>query len=297
MIRKSTLFSAALLIAACGSTPVPDQNMADKAADAQAQAEASAKDAAKAAMPTLALEEAANGPHRSPENIARNVYRHPVETLEFFGFKPDMTVVEIWPGGGWYSEVIAPAVGPDGKFVAASYAADGDPESYRTKNRAKYDERLKNEPIFANTYNGTLEPDGKVDIGGPASADMVVTFRNNHGWINNGVAEKMYAQFFTVLKPGGILGVVQHRANKGADPKASAKNGYVPQEYIIELATNAGFEFVEASEVNANPNDTKDHPEGVWTLPPSLRLKDVDKEKYIAIGESDRMTLKFKKPE
>ena len=207
-----------------------------------------------------------------------------------------MTVIEVWPGGGWYTEVLAPAVGPEGKLIAASYApvAD-DPEAYRSKGYAKFDVRLKAEPVFANVVHGMLEPD-KIDVGEPGTADLAVTFRNSHGWINNGTADAMYKAIFDALKPGGTLGVVQHRAKEGADPVASAKKGYVPQAYMIELIESAGFEFVESSEINANPKDTTDHPEGVWTLPPGYRLKDKDRAKYEAIGESDRMTLKFKKP-
>lgn len=244
-----------------------------------------------------AIRQAAKGDHRSEKNIARNQYRHPVETLLFFGIEPDMTVVELWPGGGWYTEVLAPVL-TDGQLIAASYAPKPDePDHYRNRVYKKYDERLKSEDVFSNVRHGMLEPPDQIDLGEPGSADLVVTFRNTHNWIGDGLEEQVLAAAYEVLRPGGTLGVVQHRANEGADPKESAENGYVPESYVIEVAENAGFEFVEKSEVNANPKDTKDHPEGVWTLPPSYRLEDVDREKYEAIGESDRMTLKFRKPQ
>lgn len=242
------------------------------------------------------LESAATGDHRSAENIARNEHRHPVETLTFFGFQPDMTVVELWSGGGWYTEVLAPAVNDEGKVVAANFAAKEDPEHYRTKLRKKMEERIANDPVFANVYHGTFEPGVNVDAGEPGSADMVVTFRNVHSFMNAGIEKQVFAEAYKVLKPGGVFGVVQHRAPEGTDPKESSETGYVPEAHVIKLAEEAGFELVESSEINANPKDTADHPEGVWTLPPSLRLGDKDKEKYMAIGESDRMTLKFKKP-
>jgi predicted methyltransferase len=241
------------------------------------------------------IEAAAAGAHRSEANIARNTYRHPVETLTFFGIEPDMTVVELWSGGGWYTEVLAPTL-VDGELIAANFADKEDPEHYRTRLREQLDARIQNEEVFSNVTHGTLQPGEKVDIGEPGSADMVVTFRNMHSFINAGIQKEVFAESYEVLKPGGIFGVVQHRAPEGADPMKSAKDGYVPEAYVIELAEEAGFELVEKSEINANPRDTKDYPEGVWTLPPTLRLEDEDRAKYEEIGESDRMTLKFVKP-
>ncbi len=244
-----------------------------------------------------ALQAAANGPHRSDENKARNEFRNPVETLTFFGLERDMTVVELWSGGGWYTEVLAPVLADDGVLIAANFAAKkDDPEHYRSKLRVKMDERIANDPVFAKVVHGTFEPGSNVDAGEPGSADMVVSFRNVHSFIRSDIHKQVFAEAYKVLKPGGIFGVVQHRAKEGVDPIKSADTGYVPEAFVIQLAEEAGFELVEKSEVNANPKDTADHPEGVWTLPPSLRLGDKDKEKYVAIGESDRMTLKFRKP-
>jgi predicted methyltransferase len=142
----------------------------------------------------------------------------------------------------------------------------------------------------------TFEPPTAIDLGPDGSADLVLTFRNTHGWVRDGVAESVFGAAFRVLKPGGILGVTQHRAREGADPVESAKTGYVPEAHVVALAEAAGFELEERSEINANAKDTKDYPEGVWTLPPTLRLGEQDRERYLAIGESDRMTLRFRKP-
>ncbi|MGM0556977.1 MAG: class I SAM-dependent methyltransferase [Myxococcota bacterium] len=303
---KKTLIAliAVSMLAACSTTSnTSDQETADQAAAEQQQTEeAPAEDEAGDAPAETQeedvaelIESAATGDHRSDENIARNEYRNPVETLMFFGIEPDMTVVELWSGGGWYTEVLAPTL-VDGKLVAANFAAKEDPEHYRTRLRKKLEARIQNEDVFSNVVHGTLQPGQKVDVGEPGSADMVVTFRNIHSFIGADIQDEVFAESYKVLKPGGILGVVQHRAPEGADPMESAEKGYVPEAYVIEMAEEAGFELVEKSEINANPKDTKDYPEGVWTLPPSLRLEDKDREKYEAIGESDRMTLKFVKP-
>ena len=292
-MRSITILIVSLLTAACSG---PDTTAPEQLTETPTT-QSSEPPASQAAAP-MSLEEAATGAHRDPKNVARNEFRHPVETLSFFGLQPGMTVVEVWPGAGWYTEVLAPALGPDGKLVAATYApVPNDPEAYRSKGYEAFKARVESEPIFGNVTLGMLQPPDRVDIGPPGSADMAVTFRNIHSFINDGIAEGVFAALFEVLKPGGILGVVQHRGADGVDPLASAKTGYVPESYVIELAQKAGFELVERSEVNANPKDTKDHPEGVWTLPPALRLADTDREKYEAIGESDRMTLKFRKPQ
>ena len=238
-----------------------------------------------------------SGSHRSTEHKARDIYRHPQQTLEFFAIKPDMTVVEIWPGGaGWYTEILAPYLKNHGKLYAAHFAADSD-IPYFQKNLKKFIDKTKAQP---ETYNDVvlteLNPPNKLSIAPKGSADRVLTFRNVHNWIKRDTAGEVFKAMFQALKPGGILGVVEHRnsATQPQDPKA--KSGYVTEEYVIALAKKAGFELLAQSEINANPKDTKNHPEGVWTLPPTLRLKDQDREKYIAIGESDRMTLKFLKP-
>ena len=237
------------------------------------------------------------GDHRSEGNKARNQYRHPVETLEFFGIKDGMTVMEIWPGGGWYTEVLAPAMRDHGKLIIATWdpEVEGQP-AYRYELPKKMTETFASNPqVYDQVEVEYFSPPGSPSLGEADSIDAIVTFRNTHGWIGGGVAQDIFNEFARVLKPGGILGVVQHRANDGSDPTVTAKKGYVSEQVVKELAANAGFVFEAGSEVNANPRDSKDYAEGVWTLPPGLRLGDVDKDKYSAIGESDRMTLRFKK--
>ena len=240
------------------------------------------------------LKEAATGEHRSQANIARNTFRHPIETLTFFGLEKDMTVIEISPGGLWYAEILAPALKESGNYIAAGYdpAIDGQPE-YRYRQTSKMEQRFAAEDMFSEAAIVRFSPPQSVTLGQSGSADMVVTFRNTHGWIRDGVDELVYQAFFEVLKPGGVLGVVQHRGPSTAE----GFSGYVTEEQVITVATKAGFVLEARSQINANPRDTKDHPKGVWTLPPVLRLGDVDREKYIAIGESDRMTLRFRKPD
>ncbi|MCH8959244.1 MAG: amidohydrolase family protein [Proteobacteria bacterium] len=240
----------------------------------------------------------ADGDHRSEASRARNHYRHPVETLEFIGIKPDMTVVEISPGaGGWYTEILAPYLKDNGKLYAASYDPDSESNYFRS-NAEKFNAKLAADPgSYSKVEVTVFDPPLLLAIAPPGSADMVLTFRNVHNWMREGVAPEALAGMYAALKPGGILGVVAHRADPGNEQDPKVVSGYVRQDYFIELAESAGFEFVESGEINANPNDSRDHPEGVWTLPPSLRLKDVDRDKYLAIGESDRMTLKFRKPD
>jgi predicted methyltransferase len=239
----------------------------------------------------------ADGDHRSDSNRARNSWRHPAETLAFFGIRPDMTVVEIAPGGGWYSEILAPYLQENGVYYAAHYDPEHEREYYR-KSVGRYSEKLAANPALYGAVRLTVfSPPDKLDAAPPASADLVVTFRNTHGWMGNGDQDAVFKAMYTYLKPGGILGVVQHRGDpdKPQDPQASS--GYIREDKVIEFAEAAGFELVARSQINANPRDTKDHPQGVWNLPPSFRDKDVEREKYAAIGESDRMTLKFMKPE
>lgn len=243
-----------------------------------------------------AIAAASIGAHRSEANIARNAYRHPVETLAFFGLRSDMTVVEILPGGLWYTEILGPVLRDDGQLVVAWYDVEGEgtPE-YRLKGHAAMLERFTKEAdVFGEPRVATITAPDVIDLGEDGSADMVVTFRSTHGWIRADGAEAAYAAFFDVLKPGGVLGVVQHRAGEATD--TSKFNGYVPQEKVVELATAAGFVLEASSELNANEKDGANYDGGVWTLPPSLRLGDEDREKYLAIGESDRMTLRFRKP-
>jgi predicted methyltransferase len=236
------------------------------------------------------------GDHRSPENKARDKYRHPAETLGFFGLQPDSTVVEIWPGGGWYTEIVAPYVREKGKFIAAGYDPDSEIDFIRAgvaKYRAKLDERPD---LYDRVEMTVLMPPDKFDFAPPGSVDLILTFRSIHNWMPRGMQDEIFAAMYKALKPGGVLGVVEHRGipSEPQDPKAAS--GYVNQEYAVEMIERAGFVLNGSSEINANPADTKDYPEGVWTLPPTLRLGEQDRETYLAIGESDRFTLRFVKP-
>ncbi|MEJ2535336.1 MAG: methyltransferase, partial [Gammaproteobacteria bacterium] len=222
--------------------------------------------------------EASVGDHRSESNIARNEYRHPVETLDFFGFEDGMSVLEIWPGGGWYTEVLAPAIHGHGTFSIATWdPAVEDQPAYRyelpKRLQARFDERPD---LYGEVRTVYFSPPQSASLGEADSYDLVLTFRNTHGWVQSGQAQAIFNEFARVLKPGGVLGVVQHRAPEGADAAEWAPRGYVPEAAVRALADNAGLEFVAASEINANPKDTRDHPEGVWTLPPGFALGDVD---------------------
>jgi predicted methyltransferase len=243
------------------------------------------------------LREAVDSPARSEEERARDPHRHPYETLRFFGIEPDMHVLELWPGHGWYTEILAPYLRERGRLPVANAYPSGPEDQYVHRMARTYMDRLQ----AGRERLGTVEvivvaPPDLLDLGDDASYDAVVTFRNNHSWIRGGIHDEVYREIARVLKPGGILGVVQHRADEGTDPARAAETGYVPESFVIEAAQRAGLELEERSEINANPRDTKDHPHGVWTLPPSLRLGDEDREAYEAIGESDRMTLRFRKP-
>ncbi len=234
--------------------------------------------------------------HRSSENMARDVYRHPQQTLEFFSVEPNMTVVEIWPGGGWYSEILAPYLRDKGRLYAAHFSADSK-VAYFTKSLKSFIEKTAAQPeIYGKIILTELNPPAKVEIAPAGSADRVLTFRNVHNWMKSGTADAVFTAMYAVLKQGGMLGVVEHRAIAGREQDPQAKSGYVTEDYVIKLAEKAGFILLLKSEINANPKDTTEHPVGVWTLPPSLRLKDDNNTKYLAIGESDRMTLKFVKP-
>lgn len=240
---------------------------------------------------------AANGDHRSAENIKRNGPRHSVETLRFFGIKSDMTVMEIWPGsGGWYTEILAPYLREQGTFYAASYVGDKD-TPYFLKGVEKFEKKLAANPsVYDKIKLVSIMPPTHIDPAPEGSVDLILSFRNLHNWVNNDMADAMFGVFFKALKPGGVLGVVAHRANPETTGLASAKTGYLAESEAIKIAEAAGFVLRERSELNANPKDTKDYPDGVWTLPPNYKKGEVDKAKYKAIGESDRMTLKFSKP-
>ncbi len=235
--------------------------------------------------------------HRSTENRARDRYRHPLATLTWLGVAADMTVVEIWPGGGWYSEILAPYLRAQGKYYAAGFERDSDIPFYRINAQKLQDKFAASPDIYDRATITELRPLQRADIAPPGSADRVLTFRNVHNWMKAGYADAVFDAMYTALKPGGVLGVVEHRGDPGKPQDPQALSGYVTEAAVIEMAEAAGFEFVASAEINANPADTRDHPEGVWSLPPSLRQQEVDREKYLAIGESDRMTLKFRKPE
>jgi len=242
------------------------------------------------------LEQVVAAKHRTASYAERDAFRHPVETLSFFGLKDDMTVVEISPGGGWYTEILAPYLRDNGTYIAAGY----DPKSksdYYSKNAKKFMAKLEANPeLYDKTVMTIMEAPDKLDIAEAGSADMVLSFRNTHNWHRRGYAASVYAAAFKALKPGGVFGVVQHRAGDKHPADTSGKLGYLKQDEVIKLAEDAGFKLAATSEVNANPKDVKNYDKGVWTLPPVYRMGDQDKEKFQAIGESDRMTLKFIKP-
>lgn len=233
----------------------------------------------------------------------RDGARHPKETLAFFGVEADDTVVEIWPGGGWYTSVLGPYLKEGGgKLIAAGFDPAG--SDYAKRGVEKYTEAFINKPDVYGEIVLTVASKTSSEIAPEGSADVVLTFRNVHNWMFGDYADKMFKDAYTALKPGGVLGVVEHRLPSSAEQDPKGGSGYVQEELVKQWAAEAGFEFVEASEINANPKDTADHPFGVWTLPPNSRTAgrgeepnpDFDKAKYAAIGESDRMTLKFVKP-
>lgn len=289
------LLPLALALAACGSTdaPAPPANVPVKAPELDQPAQPTPPQNAQEAAANK-LDRALAGEWRSDTNKARDQYRHPKQTLEFFGVKPTDTVIEITPGAGWYTEVLAPFLKDSGHLIAA-VAADSSSDYAKSSNEAYRALLQKDAAAFGEV--GLVEFDPKAPVLGPAgSADSVLTFRNVHNWAMSGTAPAMFKAFFEVLKPGGTLGVADHRAAADAQFDKVKDSGYLPQDYVIKLATDAGFQLVAQSEINANPADTKDHPKGVWTLPPTFAMGEQDHAKYQAIGESDRMTLKFVKP-
>ena len=297
-IFLGSLSAIALLgLSACNnpSEDVVEEGVTEAAAPAETEA-------TEAAVDYTDLGNVLAGEWRG-EAAARDAWRHPAETLEFFGVDPSSTVVEIWPGGGWYADVLAPWIAAnDGTYVAAHFPADS-ASDYRRRSRASFEARVSDIPAYGSPviadFNGELGLAVE-----PGSVDAVLTFRNIHNWMAGGMAERAFAEFHTALKPGGILGVVEHRLPSTRQQDPTASTGYVQQDYVIAMAEEAGFELVGTSEINANPADTADHPYGVWTLPPTRRAPQdgseaadgFDPAVYEAIGESDRMTLLFRKP-
>ncbi len=245
--------------------------------------------------PPEALVKLASAPHRGPNNVARDKFRNPLETLTFFGIREDSTVVEILPGsGGYYMELLAPYLKDKGRYIAANRDAAAPPQYLA--DHQKLLARLKAEPSLYDKVVVTPFNAGLHEIASHGSADLVITFRDLHNWIARDELEGALRAFHRALKPGGVLGVVDHRGLPNVAQEAQTKNGYVRQDAAIALIEKAGFRFAGSSEINANPLDTKDHPHGVWALPPTYRNKDVDRAKYQSIGESDRFTLRFIKP-
>ena len=235
------------------------------------------------------LERAVTSEERDPKNAARDSSRHPLETLSFFGIKSDMTIVELSPGGGWYTEILANFLHEPGKLIAAHFDPNSE-RAYYKRSRANFEKKMSANSMFDTVEMVAINS----NLAEPNTVDAVLTFRNLHNWLGSDM-DLIFSNSYKALKPGGIFGVVEHRAKSGTSMEAMKKSGYVSEEHAIEIAKKHGFKLVAKSEINANPKDSTDHPGGVWTLPPNLRLKDVDREKYLEIGESDRMTLLFKK--
>lgn len=285
----------ALLLGGCATKPAAPPAAAGHPAPAQ---EADRGPPHSDAATLAALDAVLQGPQRSPANRARDAYRHPKQTLEFFGIRDNQTVMEVWPGaGGWYTEVLAPLLRGRGHYIAAGYDPAADSPYTQDSIRA-FRAKLDSLPaaydaveVVALQYPGALAPVK------PDSVDLIVTFRNLHNWLaRDGAAPAMLAAMYAALKPGGVLGVVDHRADPAVAADPRARLGYVNEQFAIELIEKAGFEFIGSSEINANAKDTRDYDQGVWTLPPTWRLGDKDRDRYAAIGESDRFTLRFRKP-
>jgi predicted methyltransferase len=274
-IAVALVAAAAAALAACAGGP-----QADGAPRSEARA---------------GLAQVIGGAHRSAANKARDTQRHPLETLTFFGIEPHSTVVELWPFGGWYTEILAPYLRDQGVY----YAAAMDPQS-ASPQELRYNESLNallatRTDLYSRVRISVLAK-SKMDIAPPQSADFILSFRNIHNWVWAGMEKDVFAAAYRALKPGGVLGIVEHRNNDPDFEPRVPGQAYVGEEYAVRLIESAGFKLVARSGINDNPRDTKDHPKGVWTLPPSYALGDVDRERYTAIGESDRFTLKFVKP-
>jgi predicted methyltransferase len=258
---------------------------------------AEAKTLADTAYPSgrVALQAVLKGKHREPGNPERDVYRHPLDTLGFFGLKPTQAVLEYGPGEGWYTEILAPVLAKRGKLFVTTPDPKGPADARPTFYAQRTKLFLERSPELYGKVEAVVVDGKKPDLAFDHTLDMVVVFRGLHGMVNNNVLDQWLAEFHTALKPNGVLAVEQHRAKPDAEPLAASKNGYLPEKWVIEKIEAAGFKLLAKSELNSNPKDTKDYPEGVWSLPPTLRQGETDKAKYMAIGESDRMTLKFVK--
>ncbi|MFN7781913.1 MAG: class I SAM-dependent methyltransferase [Lysobacterales bacterium] len=292
MLKKTLPLLIVLSLAACSQSEAPP-------AAAPAEAPKAAEPAPAPAEPVKSpVEQAVAGTWRSPENVARDAFRNPVPTLGFFGVEQTEVVLEITPGGGWYTEILAPLLRDGGSYIAAvvdpAKAANERAAEYYGNALKSFQEKLAgNAEVYGKAQVVQFDPANPV-FGAPGSVDTVLTFRNVHNWMPSGAAPAYFKGFYDVLREGGTLGIVEHRAAEGTEP--DGRSGYVTEAQVIALAEAAGFKLEEKSEINANPKDTRDHPNGVWSLPPVLRGGDVDREKFVAIGESDRMTLRFVKP-
>ena len=299
LLALATVFALAACNEAAPPAPAPAPAPAPEAAAPPPPEPTPAPAPEAAYAPDAALDAALAGAARTEENKARDVWRHPRETLGFFGVQPSQTIVEVTPGGGWYTEILAPYLRDQGRYVGVIFdpakETNENARNYYTKSNEELRAKLAANPAAFDKVT-LVEFDGNTPVLGEAgSADVVLTFRNVHNWMNTGRTQAMFDAFYAVLKPGGTLGVSEHRAN--ADVPEGDRSGYVSESQVVAFAKKAGFEWVDGSEINANPKDTKDHPNGVWTLPPTLRVPEgEDAQKYKDIGESDRMTLKFVKP-
>lgn len=305
LVLGALLSSSLIALAACGNTErdTETETGTETGAEAAAPADTAADTAPEPAQPDLSdLANVLDGEWRG-EAADRDVWRHPAETLAFFGVDPSWTVVEIWPGGGWYADILAPWISANGGTYVAAHFPASTTSDYRRRSRAAFEARMAENAHYGDAVlaefggqSGLAVPDG--------SADAVLTFRNVHNWMANGFAERAFGEFYDALRPGGVLGVVEHRLPSTREQDPMAGSGYVQQDYVIAMAQEAGFELVDTSEINANPADTADHPYGVWTLPPVRRspsegdegAEEFDRAHFDAIGESDRMTLFFRKP-
>lgn len=247
------------------------------------------------------LDDIIDGKHRSEENKERDEYRHPAKVLEFFGTQPNQHVLEMWPGNGWYSEILAPYVKDKGKYTAVTFAVDNlnsddRKAAFWSKTALKYREKMSDKAIYGNVAFGEFEPPRKVELTKNNSVDVAYVVRVMHIWDEEGMLSQGLSSIYEALKPGGILAVIQHKGDEIQGIGSAAGEGYLGQNYVIEASEKVGFKFVESSDVNANPKDTKNYPKGVYSLPPMLAMGAKNKDKYMDIGESDRMTLKFIKP-